>query len=518
MKLLFLSCVSACLEIGDPTPYYAAQPYHVFLNGRRVYTDKKENVFSLFDLSPATAYTVQAGDKSLCFTTPGIRARLNVRELGAAGDGVKDDTAALQRAVDACPPGGLVEIPAGEYRLVSLSLKSHLTLHLCAGARLKGDPDPARYPVLPATRPVDGREVPVSVWEGTLMPSYAHTLMGYGLEQVQVVGRGTVDSNAQNGPWWQDRYQTDLACARPRAVFFNACRQLGFHGITVENSAAWSVHPFFCEDIGFFDMNVNAPKRSPNTDGINPEGCDGVQIVGCRISTGDDCIAIKSGKRELARAFGRRARNHVIRNCRMADGHGAVVLGSEIAGGVEGLTVTQCLFEGTDRGLRIKTCRGRGKESVVDGVEFSHIRMNGVLTPFVINMFYNCGVGEDKGSIANREPLPVDENTPRLGRFVFRDMQCTDCQVCAGWFDGLPEQPIQAVRMENVRIGVKEGDKAFARPAAADAAPKMTGEGLIFQNVESVELCNVEVLGARERLTARACPRLVDTKGKSDEN
>ncbi len=497
MKAIFISSVSACIEKDDFTPYFSNEKYDVYLNGELIYEQKQENVFSLFNLTPNTEYSVSVLGKTLTFTTDSVTKEINAKDFGAVGDGKADDTKSLQTAIDNCEKGGMVTVPKGEYKTVNLMLKSDITLNLLQGARLIGETNPEKYPIMPDQIVDDfGKEKVVSVWEGAVMKSYASLIGGYSVNNVKIVGQGVIDGNAQNGPWWQDQYVCSREVARPRVVFLNDCKNIGFHGVTIENGAAWNVHPFFSENVGFYNVKVNAPKRSPNTDGINPEGCDKVDIIGCVISTGDDCIAIKSGTRALAEKYKRSADNYTIRNCLMNDGHGAVVIGSEMSGGVKNLAVNKCLFLGTERGLRIKTRRNRGKLAVVDGIEFSNIKMQGVLTPLVMNMFYNCGIDGQEEYVWSREVYPIDDSTPYLGSFTFKDIDCEGVEVCAGWFDGLPERPIEKVEIENMNFTFKDGEKQKKMPALANGVKSVSGLGLYFNNVKKVVLNKVKVIGA----------------------
>ena len=132
-------------------------------------------------------------------------------------------------------------------------------------------------------------------------------------------------------------------------------------------------------------MKVINPKLSPNTDGMDPESVDGLEVVGMMFSLGDDCIAMKSGKYYMGHKHKVPSQNVEIRQCYMRYGHGSVTLGSEIAAGVKNLVCRDCIFEDTDRGLRVKTRRGRGEDCVLENILFENIKMKGVLTPFVVN-------------------------------------------------------------------------------------------------------------------------------------
>ena len=184
----------------------------------------------------------------------------------------------------------------------------------------------------------------------------------------------------------------------------------------------------------------------------------------------------------------------VIRNCRMRSGHGGVVLGSELSGGIQNVTVEQCLFEGTDRGFRIKTRRGRGRIGITDNIVFNDIVMRNVKVPFVVNMYYN--MGDNTGHteyVYTTEKLPVDDRTPYIGRFTFKDMTCTGVEYCAGAFYGLPEAPIGGVAFENVSFSYNKSAEA-GFPDMKEINKKVKNEGLYFQFVKDVNLKNVKII------------------------
>ena len=495
---IYVGSTSACFELENHSPFYAKEAYRVLLNGEAV-KEGQENVFSLFGLKSGRAYAVTlcmgADTHTLEFTTKDESCAVSVKDFGAKGDGVTLDTSAIQLAILMLPEDGRLVFPAGTYLTGPIVLKSHMTLELTEGAVLKGLTDKSAYPVIPAGT-VDlngGDDVRFGTFEGQPKSMYASLLTAEYAEDIRIVGPGEVDGDAQNGVWWQTFQQDPVA--RPRLLFFNACNTVTVHGIRVANSPSWQIHPYRSWSMAFYDVSVSAPKDSPNTDALDPESCDGVDIVGCRFSVGDDCIAIKSGKLGEAAENLWPALQHTIRNCLMSFGHGAIVLGSEISGGVKALSVSQCLFRKTDRGLRIKTRRGRGEGCNIDGIAFDNIRMEGVLTPIVMNMWYRC-VDPDGDSeyVQGRAPLPVDERTPYLGRFRFSNMECVDTEVAACYCDGLPEQPIEEVELENVRVSFAE-DARPGEPSMFTNAPKHCKLGLWFENVRRVRLKNVAVEG-----------------------
>jgi len=492
--ILSLSSVSACFELDNAEPYYAPAPFGVTLNGAPALEGVRVNVFSLFGLTPDTEYRAAVGEDAVTFRTLRETACLNVQDFGARGDGAADDTAAIQAAVNVCPPGGRVLVPKGTYCIRPLVLKSDLTLNLEEGAVLLADPAEDHYPILPGELEdaVTGENIQVSSWEGTPSSCRQSILSAFYAKNIKVVGRGVIDGNAQNSTWWRDVKTRTIG--RPKLVFFNHCENVAFHGILGRNSPSWNFHPFFCEEVYFHDIAVEAPKDSPNTDGTDPESCNVVHYVGVRFSVGDDAIAIKSGKMYMGMKYKTPARNHVIRNCLMEYAHGAVVLGSEMSGGIRDLTVSQCLFSHTDRGMRIKTRRGRGKTCVVDGVEFSNIKMDNVMCPLVINMYYFCDPDGKTEYVWSKEKLPVDDRTPYLGSFTFRDMECTDCEWAAGYFYGLTEMPVGSVTIENVRFTFKP-DASRGFPAMMSNIDEECKRGLYFNCVKKVTLKNVTMTG-----------------------
>ncbi len=505
LNLLYSGSSSACLELVNDRPYLAPESFTVLLNGQEQYICKT-NVFSLFSLQPDTEYTVSLRgdtlDETLRFRTQTESCVIDVRAFGAVGDGVADDTQAIQTAIGCLPARGRLFFPAGTYLSRPLMLKSHITLELARDAVLLGWPKREDYPVIPgAVTDMEGRELFFGGFEGNAMPMYQSLLTGEYVEDIRIVGPGTVDGNAQNTDFWTNF--KNFPTARARLMFFNRCEDVILHGVHACNSPSWQLHPHYSKKIGIYDVFISAPKNSPNTDAIDPESCDEVEIIGCRFAVGDDCIAIKSSKIELGRKLNVPADHHTIRNCLMDHGHGAVTLGSEIGAGVRNLSVSQCLFCGTDRGLRIKSRRGRGENCRIDEVSFENIRMEGVLTPIAINLWYNC-CDPDRESeyVWSREHLPVDERTPRMGRFRFSRLHCTDAEVAACYIDGLPEAPIEEVVLEDISVSFAENARPGV-PIMENFAKKRCRMGLYLDNVRRIRVRNVSLGGVEgEKLIA----------------
>ena len=179
----------------------------------------------------------------------------------------------------------------------------------------------------------------------------------------------------------------------------------------------------------------------------------------------------------------------------MEQGHGGVVFGSESSGGVENVIVEKCIFKNTDRGLRIKTRRGRGNIGGINNVSFDNIIMDSVKTPFVINMYYNMGpAGGHTEYVWTTKKLSVDDRTPIIGKFKFSNMKCTNVEYAAGVFLGLPESKIEGLEFENVSFSYNNGCEE-GYPVMIEHNFTMKNIGLYCFNVENVSVKNVEFNG-----------------------
>ena len=500
-NFIFVSARSFSIECEN-NDIVNTKPYNLYLNEELIASDINTNVYSVYELIPNTKYEVKLVCDNVEFTreltTLDEYVTLNVKKFGAKGDGVTLDTNALQATILACPNGGRVYLPKGDYYTGPLFLKSDITIELAEGARLVGDIDRNHYPVLPGMiyTTDEQDEFNLGSWEGNPLDCFASIVTGIGVENVKIIGKGIVDGNANNADWWVD-VRTRRIAWRPRGLFLNHCTNVQIQGVTFTNTPSWNLHPYFSKDLKFIDMKLINPKNSPNTDGCDPESCENVDIIGVYFSVGDDCIAIKSGKIFMGRKYKLSSKNFNIRNCSMNFGHGAIVLGSEMSGGIKDITVSRCLFNHTDRGLRIKTRRGRGKDAIIDGITFENIKMDNVLTPLVINMFYFCDPDGHTEYVYSKEKLPVDDRTPYLGKFVFKDIDCENVNVAAGTFYGLPEQPIDSIDIENVVFNYAENPVA-GRPAMMDGLSEMKGKGLIFSYVNKVNIKNVTFNGLKD--------------------
>lgn len=499
MKLLYENSRSITFEMNDGGIYHTLEPYQIYVNN--IFRKESDTIItSLYGLKPMENYLLQVKKQNQVIASMEVQMSyesqtLNVREFGAFGDGVSDDTIYIQAAIMACPKDGRVLIPKGTYLIRSLFLKSHVKIELEKGALLLADNERSHFPVFPGMiQSYDEKtEYNLGTWEGNPLPMFSGIITGIDVEDVQIYGEGILDGNASKDNWWHNPKVMRTAF-RPRMIFLNHCRQITIQGITIQNSPSWVVHPYFSKDLKFYQLSIFNPADSPNTDGLDPESCENVEILGVHFSLGDDCIAVKSGKIYMGKTYQQPCRNLRIRQCLMENGHGAITMGSEMAGGILDVHVESCLFVNTDRGLRVKTRRGRGKDAVIDQIHFQHIKMNHVKTPFVVNCFYFCDPDGKMPYAQSREYHEVDERTPEIKTLIFEDIQCENCHVAASYFEGLPEKKIGEIVMKQVHISFADHVISDV-PAMSLGVETCVRKGLIAKNVAVLKLEEVEVDG-----------------------
>ncbi len=220
----------------------------------------------------------------------------------------------------------------------------------------------------------------------------------------------------------------------------------------LRNSPSWTINPIRCNDVTIDNVSIWNPADSPNTDGIDPESCSNVRISNCHIDVGDDCIAIKSGTEDTKERVP--CENIAIANCTMIHGHGGVVLGSEMSGDIRNVAITNCIFKQTDRGIRLKSRRGRG--GTVEDVRVSNIVMEDVICPFIMNLYYFCGPrGKDK-YVWDKRPYPVTEETPTFRRIHFANITARNVHAAAGFLYGLAERYVSEVTFTDIDVSMAE--------------------------------------------------------------
>jgi polygalacturonase len=401
----------------------------------------------------------------------------NIRDYGARGDGATLDTRALQSALDAAVQigGGTIFVPAGKYVIGSIFLRDNTTLFLDAGAVLLGSENPADYPVLRAR------------WEGVTQDTHAPLIAAENARNIALVGRGTIDGRGAS--WWQKHRANTLAAPRPRLISFMNCTNILIEGVTLTNSPAWTINPVRCENVTVDKVTIINPPDSPNTDGINPDSSRNVHISNCHVDVGDDCVTIKSGIETEAPELRAPCENITVTNCTMVHGHGGVVIGSEMSGGVRNVVISNCVFVGTDRGIRMKSRRGRG--GFIEDVRVTNIVMTDVLCPFTMNLYYHVGARGDK-TVSDKNPRPIDDGTPRLRHIHLSHITARGAKIAAGFVYGLPEMPIEDLTLEDVSITMDRNAQA-GYADMADDIPQMQAAGLFVRNVRGLRLRDVEI-------------------------
>ena len=498
-KVLSISSRSLTIELVNDSKYFIGETLTVLVNGEE-YKNIEKNVFTLNNLEPATQYEIKIcrGDVVLAeekVTTEKEYVTLNVKKFGAKGDGVSDDTHMIQAAILSCPDFGRVYVPAGVYRVTALFLRSNITLEISKDAVIKGLPEREKYPILPGFIDTTDEkdEYYLGSWEGNPLDSFASIITGVNVENVKIIGEGTLDGGASKEDWWHDPKKRRVAW-RPRMLFLNKCKNITVEGIKITNSPSWTVHPFFSENLNFLNLKIENPSDSPNTDGIDPESCNGVNIIGVDFSVGDDCIAIKSGKLYMGQKLKTPSQNFNIRNCSMKYGHGGVVLGSEMSGGTNNIMIEKCQFLETDKGLRIKTRRGRGKDGVLASITVKDVDMKKVKIPFVVNCYYFCDPDGKTEYVYTKEALPLDDRIPEIKNMVFENIKCEEAEIAAGFIYGLPEKKVENLTFKNIYIDFAENCVPDT-PAMMSFIEKETKGGFFIANAKNITFENVEVEG-----------------------
>ncbi len=394
------------------------------------------------------------------------REHVNIAQFGARGDGSWDNSEAFSNALGC--ENRILDVPAGIWLTGPLTLKSNTTLNLQAGAIIKFIDDPVLYP------PVFTR------WEGHRCYAMHPCLYAEGAKNVSVIGSGVIDGSGEN--WWkglrerrknavgpETEYEKHFASLnpdyleqpsggggrefqflRPDLIQFNNCTDVVLEGVKVVSSPFWTVHPIFTDNITIDGISIFNPSDSPNTDAIDIDSCTNVVVKNCYINVGDDGICIKSGAGEDGIKANKPTKNVLVEGCTVFSSHGGAAIGSETAAGIKDVTFQNCNFIGTDRGIRIKTRRGRGGK--IEDLKFKNISINGCLCPFTFNMYYKCGTDDD--SLFSLDPLPVGEKTPLIRNILIENVVARGCKSSAGFIVGLPEARIENVEIKNTSVSI----------------------------------------------------------------
>lgn len=390
-----------------------------------------------------------------------------ISAYGASPNGSKLSTEEIQLAIDtvAASGGGRVVVPAGTFYTSSILLKDNIELHLEPGATLKFSDNPTDYPLA------------TSRWEGVKRAVYRSCIYAENASNIAITGFGCIDGNGSN--WWKlfRNHPEQLVYPRPTLISFQHCQRITLKDFQVKNSPSWTIHPLLSSDITIENLSITNPADSPNTDGIDPECCSNVRISNCKIDVGDDCIVIKSGtesNRELVPS-----ENITITNCQMLHGHGGIVFGSEMSGSIRKVAVSNCIFSETDRGIRLKSFRGRG--GIVEDITVSNLIMDQVICPFVMNLYYPFG---SKAGELGTESV-IDDPIPQFQNIHFANISAKNVQASAGFIYGLPDQAVQNVTFNDITIAMAKNPKP-AVPAMIEGLTARAGQGFFLKFAENI--------------------------------
>lgn len=387
----------------------------------------------------------------------------NVANHGADRTGTIKCTDIINSLIDslAVGGGGTLFFPAGTFLTGPIVMKSNITLYVDAGCTIKFSDDFNDY--LPMVQ---------SRWEDVRVKNFKSQIYAYRCTNIAIRGDGHLEGQGQK--WWDfmrniaskgtvdnkwqeifKRENSDLLARdkyistkgnflRPPMVTVYECKNVLIEGVSLSNPPFWTIMPAFSDNITITGITIENPGNSPNTDGIDPSSCRNVHISNCHISVGDDCIVIKSGRDQDGRDAASPTENITITNCTMLKGHGGVVIGSEMSGGVKRVTISNCVFEGTDRGIRIKTMRGRG--GVVEDIRVSNVSMFNMLNEgILITMRYQP---------TNPEPLSV--RTPEVNNIQISGINIRGAARPVAIY-GLEERDVAEISFNDLRIYSDQG-------------------------------------------------------------
>lgn len=432
---------------------------------------------------------------------------------GAVGDGITDNTEAINQTIREISGqgGGTVIIPAGIWKTGPIQLLDNINLYTEANALVIFDSTPSVYPIIETS--FEGLNTRRSTSPIHALNATNIAITGFGVfdgsgdswrfvkknKLTELQWRSLISSggvlNKQGDTWYpseqslkgheisdsfnnpqnltnDEEWEAIHHWLRPVMVSIRNCKQVLLEGVTFRNSPAWGIHPLCSENVIISNLKVFNPWYSQNGDGLDLESCKNALIVGNLFDVGDDAICLKSGKDKDGRERNMPCENVIIRNNTVLHGHGGFVVGSEMSGGVKNIYVADCLFAGTDVGLRFKSTRGRG--GVVEKIWIENINMSDIPTePLLFDLFYGGkSAMEDleEGKTIDEQLLPVTEETPVFKDITIRNVKCNSARR-AMYFNGLPEMKIKNIYVEDIIITSKFG------------AELNHTEGSVFKNI-----------------------------------
>ena len=453
--------------------------------------------------------------------TPVIPSRtVSVTDFGAVGDGgtlCTDAFAAAMQSLDAQGGGHLV-VPSGIWLTGPIQFVSNVDLHVEQGALVLFTTDYDAYPEV------------TTIYEGNTSTRKMSPLWAYEVSNISITGPGAFDAQGEawrpskKGKFTADQWKRLTAGAgveyknvwypdarddeqrgsaehpdmrrvtgRPVLLEFTRCQKVLLQDATFSNSPAWNVHPLMCDDVTIDHVQIRNPWYAQNGDGLDLESCDRVIIRNSTFDVGDDAICIKSGKDKEGRNWKRPCQNVIIEGCTVLHGHGGFVIGSEMSSGARNIYVHNCLFNGTDTGLRMKSTRGRG--GVIENIYIDHINMTHISgDAFTFDLYYSnkpVGGKADQDASASDPVPPVTEETPCFRHLFISDITCQGAQR-AIWFNGLPEMPLTDLVMKNSLFVAERG-------AEMHYAKDITFENVQIRNTQGERVKTADVENFVER-------------------
>ena len=464
---------------------------------------------------------------------PQIPAReISIADFGGVGDGVTLNTEAFAKAIELLSQngGGRLTVPTGIWLTGPITLKDNIELHIKPDAVLLFSTDRALYPIIE------------TVFEGLDTRRCQAPINADGARNIAITGGGTIDgngdswrqvkkskmapsnwkkllasggfTNAKGDVWYPDstsfrgsivsdafnvpqgltsdeEWESVKTYLRPVLIGLKECENVLLEDCLFQNSPCWNIHPLMCKNVIINNITVRNPWYSQNGDGLDVDSCEDVLVINSSFDVGDDAICIKSGKNEDGRRRARPCKNLIVDNCIVFHGHGGFVVGSEMSGGVENISVTNCRFLGTDVGLRFKSCRGRG--GVVKNIHIEDIVMMNIPTePLLFDLHYGgksaVEAAADGQTAYDVEFVPADETTPQFRDIYVKDVVCSGA-ARAMYFNGIPEKNIENIVVEDCEIVSDKGaDLRYSNGIVLKNVriTQSEGKGFSFANCRNV--------------------------------
>lgn len=355
------------------------------------------------------------------------KLQLNIRDFGATGDGITKDTLAIQQAIDRCwvMGGGDVIVPPGTYLTGAIALRSNVMLQLEKDSILMGTPDFADYPVMQVR------------WEGKWIKGHTGLIYAIEANNTGITGPGHIAGNHALGGRPNEKYPL----RHPALIEPIGCSNLRFEDFSTDYHLMWSLHPTYCQHLVFKNLVIRS--TGGNGDGIDIDSCRHVVIDGCDIATGDDCIAIKSGRGMEGYNLLRTTEDVLIKNCSFADSIFACIgIGSETSGGIRNIRIEHCRFTAARTyAIYIKSRPGRG--AFIEDIVCNDLDVSGMQGGFLRFNILNSG-------LQDQQPVPGMEGIPTIKNFYFNNIRVKDVPVLVDGVSIHPDKPLQGFTLTNI--------------------------------------------------------------------